>query len=194
MVIASKVVVLTCGQYIGNVTPVRAHVLLILYKYCLNGERRGVAPSPNPRRNQESWMQQCYSRVQWSTLHYTTVQHSTVQYIAIQYSELKCSTVQHSTLKYSILHYSTVCYIQMSNITKNSVHTTIITLPVVPPCPAWSFHRQLIADCGVMSAMTATSAGKSKFEFLAETCFFQVGLQTRYFHFETKRIVLWCEL
>lgn len=30
-------------------------------------------------------------------------------------------------------------------------------------------------DCGVMSAMTATDSGKNKFDFLAETCFLQVG-------------------
>lgn len=35
--------------------------------------------------------------------------------------------------------------------------------------------RQLMDDCGVMSAMTATDSGKNKFDFLAETCFLQVG-------------------
>lgn len=30
-------------------------------------------------------------------------------------------------------------------------------------------------DCGVMSAMTATTSGRAKFDFQAETCFLQVG-------------------
>lgn len=33
--------------------------------------------------------------------------------------------------------------------------------------------RELMDDCGVMSAMTATGSGKNKFDFLAETCFLQ---------------------
>lgn len=34
--------------------------------------------------------------------------------------------------------------------------------------------RQLMDDCGVMSAMTATGSGKDKFDFFAETCFLKV--------------------
>eukprot|EP00903_Cladosiphon_okamuranus_P016005 g14779.t2 len=34
--------------------------------------------------------------------------------------------------------------------------------------------RELMDDCGVMSAMTATTSGRSKFDFQAETCFLQV--------------------
>ncbi|CAM9736185.1 unnamed protein product, partial [Pylaiella littoralis] len=34
--------------------------------------------------------------------------------------------------------------------------------------------RELMDDCGVMSAMTATTSGRVKFDFLAETCFLQV--------------------
>lgn len=29
-------------------------------------------------------------------------------------------------------------------------------------------------DCGVMSAMTATTSGRAKFDFQAETCFLEV--------------------
>ncbi|CAN0296599.1 unnamed protein product, partial [Ectocarpus sp. 12 AP-2014] len=34
--------------------------------------------------------------------------------------------------------------------------------------------RELMDDCGVMSAMTATTSGMAKFDFQAETCFLQV--------------------
>ncbi|CAM9523334.1 unnamed protein product, partial [Ectocarpus fasciculatus] len=34
--------------------------------------------------------------------------------------------------------------------------------------------RELMDDCGVMSAMTATTSGRAKFDFQAETCFLQV--------------------
>lgn len=30
-------------------------------------------------------------------------------------------------------------------------------------------------DCGVMSAMTATTGGRAKFDFQAETCFLQAS-------------------
>ncbi|CAB1117782.1 unnamed protein product [Ectocarpus sp. CCAP 1310/34] len=33
--------------------------------------------------------------------------------------------------------------------------------------------RELMDDCGVMSAMTATTSGRAKFDFQAETCFLQ---------------------
>lgn len=35
--------------------------------------------------------------------------------------------------------------------------------------------RELMDDCGVMSAMTATTSGRAKFDFQAQTCFLQVS-------------------
>lgn len=37
------------------------------------------------------------------------------------------------------------------------------------------YGRELMDDCGVMSAMTATTSGRAKFDFQAETCFLQVS-------------------
>lgn len=42
--------------------------------------------------------------------------------------------------------------------------------------------RELLDDCGVMSAMTATSGGKHRFDSLAETCFFQARTSTSNHH------------
>lgn len=40
--------------------------------------------------------------------------------------------------------------------------------------PKIALDRELMDDCGVMSAMTATTSGRAKFDFQAETCFLQV--------------------